>query len=206
MRRFVLPILLLASLAACSGARQSQPARTATEQLLIANAADKAAERLVLAFEPGAKVFVDAANFDGVDSKYAIAAIRERMLKLGAHLAASRDDADTVVEIRAGALSMDDGHTLVGIPAFDIPIPLAGSSVKFPEIALFKRARRQGVAQFAATGYDAKTGAYRGSTGPQSGVANELEWTMLLFITWSRSDVEVKDDSALIERPEISVR
>ncbi|MBL0930075.1 MAG: hypothetical protein IBJ15_08145 [Alphaproteobacteria bacterium] len=76
MRRFVLPILLLASLAACSGARQSQPARTATEQLLIANAADKAAERLVLAFESGAKVFVDAANFDGVDAKYAIAPIR----------------------------------------------------------------------------------------------------------------------------------
>ncbi|MBL0930074.1 MAG: hypothetical protein IBJ15_08140 [Alphaproteobacteria bacterium] len=127
-------------------------------------------------------------------------------MKLGANLVGDLAESDTVVEIRAGALSMDDGHMLVGIPAFDIPIPLAGSSVKFPEIALFKRARRQGVAQFAATGYDAKTGAYRGSTGPQSGVANELEWTLLLFITWGRSDVEVKDDSALIERPELSVR
>lgn len=206
MRKFILPILLLASLAACSGARQSQPARTATEQLLISGAAERAAERLVLAFEPGAKVFVDAANFDGVDAKYAVAAIHERLLKQGANLAPDREQADLVVEIRAGALSMDDGHTLVGIPAFDIPIPLAGSSVKFPEIALFKRARRQGVAQFAATGYDAKTGAYRGSTGPQAGVASEIEWTALLFITWSRSDIDVTDERALIEKPALSAR
>ena len=97
----------------------------------------------------GSKVFVDAANFEGVDGKYAIAAIRDRLLHRGGHLAKDRDSADMVVEIRARALSMDDKQTLVGIPRFDVLVPLAGP-VTSPEIALFKKRQRNGIAQFGA--------------------------------------------------------
>lgn len=184
----ILAVLCLAvTLAACSTRRESNPQRTATEQLLMSAAADRAAERVKLDIPPDAKVFVDAANFEGVDSKYAIAALRERLLRLGAGLAPDRDRADVVVEIRSGALSIDEKKILVGIPQFDVPIPLAGA-VGVPEIALFKKSERKGVAKFAGVGYGAKDGKLTGASDPQYGYARETRWVFLLFFSWETSD------------------
>ncbi len=188
MPRPLWPIFaLILSLAACSSAKESNPQRTATEQLMISTAADRAAERLTLDIPQGSKLFVDATNFEGTDGKYAIAAIRDRLLRLGGQLAKDRDSADLVVEIRSGALSMDDEQTLLGIPKFDVPIPLAGGFT-FPEIALFKKRQRTGIAKFGATGFGAKEGEYVGSTGPQYGLSRETEWVVLLFISWTTTD------------------
>ena len=206
MPRSVWPLLAAAALlAACSTAKESSPPRTATEQLMLSTAADRAAERIAEQvardMPKGAKLFVDAANFEGVDGKYAIATIRDRLLRRGGALAKDRDSADLVVEIRAGALSMDDKQTLVGIPKFDVPVPLAGP-VSFPEIALFKKRQRTGIAQFGATGYGAEDGRYVASTGPQYGLSRETEWVVLLFISWTTDDympeeVEAGTDSGI---------
>jgi hypothetical protein len=192
------------ALAACSSVKESNPPRTATEQLMLSTAADRAADRVaerVAADVKGSKIFVDAANFEGLDGKYAIAAIRDRLLRLGGNLAKDRDSADMVVEIRAGALSMDDQQTLVGIPRFDIPVPLAGP-VSFPEIALFKKRQRTGIAKFGATGYGAQDGHYVASTDAQYGLSRETQWVVLLFISWSTNDympeeIEEGTDSGL---------
>lgn len=206
MSRRILPLVgVVLALAACSSAKESSPPRTATEQLMLSTAADRAAERIAEQvardMPKGSKVFVDAANFEGTDGKYAVAAIRDRLLLRGANLAKDRDSAETVVEIRAGALSMDDKQTLVGIPRFDVPVPLAGP-VSFPEIALFKKRQRTGIAQFGATGYGAQDGQYLASTGPQYGLSRETEWVVLLFISWTTNDyvpaeVEAGVDSGL---------
>lgn len=206
MPRPLWPLLaIVALLAACSTAKESSPPRTATEQLMLSTAADRAAERIAEQvardMPKGAKLFVDAANFEGTDGKYAIAAIRDRLLRRGGALAKDRDSADLVVELRAGALSMDDKQTLVGIPKFDVPVPLAGP-VSFPEIALFKKRQRTGIAQFGATGYGAEDGRYVVSTGPQYGLSRETEWVVLLFISWTTDDympeeVEAGTDSGI---------
>jgi hypothetical protein len=172
----------------CTTVRESSPQRTATEQLLISTAADRAAERLALRVPSGARVFVDAANFEGIDSKYAIGAIRDHLLRTGMKLVADRGNADTVVEIRAGALSVDEKQLLVGIPQMNIPIPLAGS-FSFPEIALFKTRERKGVAKFAATAYGAAEGSLVDSSGPQYGYSHQTEWVVLLFLSWTSSDL-----------------
>jgi hypothetical protein len=178
---------LLITLGACTIRNESNPPRTATEQLLISTAADRAAERLNLDLPPNSKVFVDSTNIEGLDSKYAIATMRERMLKLGANLVADRGAADVVVEIRSGALSVDGDKFMIGIPQFDVPIPLAGD-LPFPEIALFKRQERQGVAKFAGVGYDAKSGKLLGTTEPQFGTSHEKRYVLLLFFSWERRD------------------
>ncbi|HEY4135896.1 MAG TPA: DUF6655 family protein [Alphaproteobacteria bacterium] len=200
MSRIVWPLIgALIALSACSSARESNPPRTATEQLLLSSAADRAAERIALNLPAGSKVFVDATNFEGTDAKYAIGAIRDRMLRLGGKLAPDRDHADIVVEIRAGALSLDDEQTLVGIPKFDFPIPLTGQAT-FPEIALFKKRQRTGVAKVAATGYGAKDGGMVDSTDPQYGLSRETEWVVLFFISWSTNDYapkEVEQDAGI---------
>lgn len=184
------PIALLSlvvTVGACTIRNESNPPRTATEQLLISTAADRAAARLNLDMPPNSKVFVDSSNIDGLDSKYAIATMRERILKLGAQLVADRGAADVVVEIRSGALSVDENNFLIGIPQFDVPIPLAGE-IPFPEIALFKRAERDGVAKFAGVGYGAKDGKLLGATEPQFGFSQEKRYVLLLFFSWERRD------------------
>jgi hypothetical protein len=187
-RRAALALLLLA-LAGCTATRQTSPQRTATEELLISTAADRAAAGVDLALPAGSKVFVDAANVEGLDSKYAVAAMRDRILRQGGRLVADRGAADVVVELRSGALSIDEESFLIGIPSIDIPVPLAGSPAKTPEIALFKRAQQQGVAKFAAIGYSAKDGTLIAASDPQYGFAHRRHYVLLLVIGWTTNDL-----------------
>jgi hypothetical protein len=192
-------LLCLLALGACSTERETNPARTATEQLLVSSAADRAAARLALEIPAGKKVYVDNRYFDGTDSKYATAAIRDSLLRQGVALVSARQEADTVVELRAGALSVDESETLVGLRSFEVPIPFTGP-LTLPEIALFKRSERKGVARFAATGYDKVDGNLVDASKPASGYSHKKEWTILLFINWWTSDLPDDDKGDLLDR------
>lgn len=201
--RFPLAAVALVSagallLTACTTEKRSAPSRTATEQLMISAAADRAAQNLSVDIPAGTKVFVDPTYFEGTDSKYAIGAIRDRLLRRGALLVEKREQADMVMELRAGALSIDENSLVVGIPQMDVPIPLAGSFA-LPEIALFKRDRRQGIAKFSATGYDAETGELITSSASDFGFSQETEYDALFVISWSSSDVMPEGTEALLE-------
>jgi hypothetical protein len=193
-RPILAALMMLAALClgGCASERDTQPARTANEQLLISTAADHAADQLNLQIPTGTKVFVDAGNFEGFDSKYAIGTLRDRLAKGGARLVADRANAETVVELRSGALSVNQNGLLVGLPSVPIPIPLAGT-VTTPEIAIFKRSEEQGIAKFAAAALDAKEGTLRGSAGPAYGFSHQTQWVVLLFISWKRSDLIPED-------------
>jgi len=188
LRSILLAVTALAILGGCSSVRETSPARTASEQLLISTAADQAASQLALPIAKGTSVFIDATNFDGIDAKYAIAAIREQFLKQGARLMPERGKAEIVVEIRAGALSSDENEFLIGIPDFNVPVPLAGP-VTTPEIALFKRGEKRGLAKFIATAYKADTGDYVGSSQAQWGTSYQREWKVLFFFNWKRDNI-----------------
>ncbi|MEQ9225667.1 MAG: DUF6655 family protein [Parvibaculum sp.] len=188
-------------LTGCTTERRSAPSRTATEQLLISAAADRAAQNLSIDIPAGTKIFVDASYFEGVDSKYAIAAIRDRFLRRGARLVEKRGQADMIVELRSGALSIDENALIVGIPQMDVPIPLAGS-LGLPEIALFKRDRRQGIAKFAAVGYDTKTGELISSSASDFGFSQQTEYDVLFIISWSTSDMMPAEGAVLRPPPE----
>lgn len=184
--------MLALSAAGCATARQTSPPRTATEQLLISTAADHAADELKFPIAPGAKVFVDAQFVEGIDVKYTIGTVRDRLLKQGAALADKRENADVVVEIRSGGQSIDESSFLLGIPSFDIPVPLTGT-VKTPELALFKHAKQQGISKVAVTAYGQKDGALRFSSGPDYGFSHRTQWTVLLLVSWTRDDLIPKD-------------
>lgn len=182
--------LLLLSLAGCSTTRESEPARTATEQLLISTAVDRALDRMNLRIPEGTKIWVDAANFEGYDQKYAVGAIRDRLTREGGRLVADRGQADAVVEIRAGALSTDSDSLLIGIPSMDLPVPLAGQA-KTPELALVKKNHDEGVAKIGITAYDAKTGVPESFTleEPIYGFSNRTRWVVLSLFDWNESDL-----------------
>jgi hypothetical protein len=175
-------------LGACSTVRESEPGRTATEQLIFSTAIDRVCDQLAIQLPTNSKVFVDATYVEGTDSKYLVASLRDRILRRGGNLVAARDQADLVFEPRVGALSIDRKKTLVGIPAIPIPIPLAGEFT-FPELALYKRDRRQGVVKLALTSYDAKSGALRESFNPVYAFSHQTDWVVLLFIGWDDNDL-----------------
>ena len=180
------------ALIGCTTERSSSPTRTATEQLLISTAADRAARNLALQMPRGKKLYIDTSNFDGTDGKYAISAIKAELLRRGGRLVLDRDQADAIVEVSSGALSIDESSAIVGIPEFSIPIPAAGN-LTFPEIALFKKQERQGVAKFAAFGYDARTGALLAAAQPDYGYSHTTQWVAALFISWNTSDIIPED-------------
>lgn len=180
--------MLFLLLAGCTTVRETQPARTATEELLISTAAERAASQMVAQFAPGAKVFVDASYVEGLDTKYTTSAMRDQLARDGAHLVDDRKTADVVVELRSGAASIDESSFLIGIPSFNVPIPLTGAFT-FPEIALYKKAQQIGTSKVAMTAYEQKDGTYKFTVGPDLGLSNKTQWTLLLFISWGRNDI-----------------
>lgn len=192
----MLLMTLTAGLAACSTERLTDPARTATEQLLISAAADRAAAQLLPGVPTGTKVYVDTKYFQGYDSAYAIGAIRDQLARKGVALVDDTHSADAILSIRAGALSTDDQSLLIGVPQLQFPFLPAGTSITVPEIALFKTFEARGVAKFAMTGYDAKSGKLISSSDPQFGFSHETNHTVLLFFSWRSGDVHSNGMSA----------
>ena len=199
---FIALILAMLALGACTTTRETSTQRSATEQLLISTAVDRAIARVNLKIPVGTKVFVKADQLQGSDDgKYAAGEMKDRLLRNGANLVDDKGKADAVVEVRAGALSIDEKQTLVGIDTFDAPIPFAGQAAKIPQIAVYKDSVRQGVAKIAAFGYSTSDGELIDLTDPQFGYSHQYERTVLFFFTWRSSDLPEEEKRNLLELP-----
>jgi hypothetical protein len=188
MRRVIAAATLLLSLSGCVTDRKTDTPRTATEELLISSAADRAAEALAKSIPAHRRLFIDTSNFDATDAKYAIGAIRDALLERNASLVDKKTEADVVVELRSGALATNDHELLIGIPSFSFPVPFAGP-VSTPKIAIYDKETQLGVAKFAASGLGVKTGALVSSGPPQYGFAHKTDQIVLLFFGWSHDDL-----------------
>src|SRR5579859_1905702 len=144
------PLLAALVLCSCTLNKETVPGRSATEEMIISKASERAADKLAAQLTAGGSVYLDTTYFDAPDGKYALGAIRAAIARRGTKIAADRAKADRVVEVRAGALSVDQNTFLIGIPEVTLPIPLAGAAT-LPEIALYSFHDDQGVAKFAAT-------------------------------------------------------
>lgn len=182
----VLGVALLST--GCTIMRETQPKRTATEEMLISTAADRAASQVDVTPLRDKKVFVDASDYKGLDPEYTIAAVHEVLLKGGALLVGDKKSADAVVEMRNGAQSIDKREFLIGIPSFSMPIPLTGTGLTVPELALYAHAQNIGVSKLAVTAYNLKSGAYIASSEPLYGFSHASRYTVLLFVKWRRND------------------
>lgn len=181
--------MILAALAAaaalaagCTDVKESLPSRTATEQLLISSAADNAADRLRLDLPADKRAFLDTGNFDGTDAKYAASAIKESLLRQGIRLVPDRAAADTIIEIRLGALSVNQSKTVLGIP----PITLPGT-ITLPEASVYSSTENQAVAKFSAFAYDNRSGALVASTEPAYGLSGEQSYRAMTLFSWRTS-------------------
>jgi len=118
-------MVAVAALLAGGGCTQTiltAPQRSATEQLLLSTAAERAVASINFSLFSGKKVFLDVSNFDSYDSKYAIGSIRDALSRSGALLVRNETNSDIIVEARSGALSIDASGLLIGMPSAAMPV------------------------------------------------------------------------------------
>jgi len=162
MRFRLIVILLLGGVCAgCGTTKWTDTSRTATEQLLISGSMDRAVSRLDLRALAGKKVFLDETPIKSLtDNAYLASALKQHILASGAILKEKRDEADYVIEVRAGAVGTDRHELLFGVPALTIPTtPLVPSiPSQIPEVPLVKRTDQRGVASISLFVYNRQTG------------------------------------------------
>lgn len=153
-------VLMLAS--GCGTTRTTATARTATEQLLVSDAIDRAVGQVNFRALAGQSVFLaDDALGTVVDKQYLSSSLRQHLLASGCILREKREDADFVVEARAGVVGTDSHDLLFGIPAMQVPQvgSFAGvAPAAIPEVAFAKRQEQRGLAKVAVFAYHRHTG------------------------------------------------
>ena len=149
------------ALAGCGTTRSTDSLRTATEQLLISDAIDRAVQTIDFAPLRGQTVYLDDSKLeDVVDKNYLVSTLRQHILASGCTLKNNRNEADFIVEARAGAVGTDRNDLLFGIPATNVPqiVPLQGVPAAIPEVPLAKRLDQRGVAKISMFAYHRESG------------------------------------------------
>ena len=120
-------ILIAATMAVgCTVVRETQPARTATEQLILSHAVIDAVRQIEADAVAGKKVMLDLSYLKIVDLEFTQGELRDRLLQLGAELVVDAGVAEIIVEARSPGLGIDDSKTMIGIPAIPVPVPSVG--------------------------------------------------------------------------------
>jgi len=200
-KNLIRALAVMAAVLAAGGCTQTTltaPQRSATEQLLLSTAADRALGSTDLALFSGKKVFVDGSYFDSYDGKYALGTIRDALSRSGAMLVGNVTNSDLVVEARSGALSIDAADMLIGVPSAGVPVPLAGT-VSIPELAFYKSQKQFSLAKFALLAYETKGGKHYYSSGPMIGKAYNHYYRFVGFIAYTSTDIPAKHRSTVIK-------
>jgi hypothetical protein len=105
-------------------------------------------------------------------------------VRSGARLSAPAE-ADVIVEIRLGALSVDQMSRVLGVPRLVLPVAPTLTTVTIPELPLYSRRDRTGVAEFSLFAYRAVTGELVGVATPVGwGVSRIRSHTALMVLSW----------------------
>jgi hypothetical protein len=191
LKELLLCVVGLSLVTGCVQTRQSEPKRTAVEQLLLSRAADHAVSAAELKPLRDRKVFLDDQYFEATDGRYAIGAVRDAISQAGGLLVVTAADSDVVVEARSGALSIDSGDSLVGIPEVPFPIPFSGT-IQTPEVPFYKSERQFSTSKLALLAYDNKSRKHLFSTGVLLGKSHHHYYTFLGFFRWVSTDLPAK--------------
>ena len=188
--RLIVLLAATAVLAGCASVTETNPARTATDMLLVNRAADRAVEGLTLPIPQGARVFIDETYFQAENARYALSAIRAALSDAGYAISRDRDSADAIFEVRAGALSLEQMRRVFGIPDMRVPINETLNVVSIPELSVYSRRDRIGVAEFSGFLYNPRTGAPLGAVTPMKGQFRIRSHKLLMIVAWGQQSVD----------------
>jgi uncharacterized protein YceK len=183
MSRLALGLLLALLLGGCATVRTTDPQRTATEQMLLSHAADRAIQQLSTASLQDRTVYVDTRYFASIDDSYVVGELRAHLLEHGVRLQRQREEAEVVLEVRTGGIGIDKYNYLLGLPPIFLPagdevggVEMGNGTVITPELALIKRIRQLGYASVGFVAYWRDTGELVASSGPFVGRTRREDW------------------------------
>ena len=156
----------------------------------MARAADRAVEGLTLPIPAGTRVFVDDSYFRAENAPYAVSAVRAALSEAGYSLAPSKQEAAAVLELRAGALSLEQMRRVFGVPEMRIPINDSFNVVSVPELSVYSRRDRVGVAEFSGFLYEPSTGAPLGAIIPMTGEFRLRSHKLLMIVAWGQQRID----------------
>jgi hypothetical protein len=148
--------------------------------MLISNAIDRAVQSIDLKTLSGQSVFLDDSRLgEVVDRNYLISTLRQHLLANGCRLRDQKDQADFIVEARAGAVGTDRNDLLFGIPSTNVPQIMPVQPVPaavIPEIPIAKRRDQKGIVKLAVFAYHRETGTPVWQSGlvHQESTANDV--------------------------------
>jgi hypothetical protein len=158
-------VLILTSIATfaagCGTTRWSDTSRTATEQLLVSDAIDRAVSNFDLRALAGKEIYLDTTRLKNtVDADYLTSSLRQHALASGCILKTKLEEAEYVVEVRSGAVGTDRNDALLGVPATNVPATTftGGMAAAVPEVSLWKKTDQRAVAKIALFAYNRETG------------------------------------------------
>jgi len=174
MSRFGSCLFTLLAMTGCTSTSTSNTKRTAAEQLLISNAVDQSLDKVNFRPFTGRKVFLDDKYLECTDKNYVISSIRHRLLRSGASLAIKSEEADVVIEPRAGAVGTNTADAFLGMPEITLP-----GMLSLPEVRLLERKKQQGVAKIGLVAYNPRTNSVLGVGGVSLAQSDDSNWFLL---------------------------
>jgi hypothetical protein len=176
IRTCLVGLAVAAALPGCGTTNWSDTQRTATEQLLISDAVDRAVSGIDLTVLAGQTVFLETQYVkNAIDERYLVSTLRQHMLASGCIVKDAAEDAMYVVELRTGAVGTNRHQVLLGIPQTNLApgqsvLPMAPTAI--PEISVLKRTGQEGVCKIAVFAYNRETGQPVWQSGIRKVVSN----------------------------------
>ena len=159
--------------------------RTATEQLVLAQAFQRSLIDAVVPARPGQSVAVETTGLTA-DQAYASALIERWLSREGYYVPKDKDGKETlVVRVTLDAFGTLYNHTFFGMPAFSSAfIPFA-----LPQLSIYEAAKQRGHARWSMDVLDKKTGQLVGSTRTYEGDAYYDNYIFLFVFSTALSDL-----------------
>jgi hypothetical protein len=187
LRLALMALIVLSAGQGCATVRTTDPPRTATELFLLSSAVQEAVDQLSADPLRDRLVWMETeylsdARETSTELSFLVGELRAKLLQSGVRLVEKRDQAEIVLEVRSGGVSVDRLEFLLGIPAAVIPGAtgsINGVPLATPELALLKSTRQNGFASVAFVAYIAKTGELIAASGPFVGRTKREDFWIL---------------------------
>jgi hypothetical protein len=170
-------------LAGCSAARVTLTDRSGLEQQLLIRSLERASADLDVRPYAGRRVTLQMFGLTK-DASFAREYLSARLEERGVHVVTGHP-ADAHLKVFATVLAVDHAETLFGVPSLPVPV----LAVPIPEIPLFKWVRNRGHVEIQVYAFDPITDRLVRRWPDANGRAKYDEFTVLLVISFSVTDV-----------------
>ncbi len=159
--------------------------RSSVEERLLITSFERALATLDTHAFKGKTVIVDFFGLTG-DRDFAKEFFTAWLQEQQVQITSDPKQAQLHLKVFAPVLAVDQGNSFVGAPAFTVPV----LGFVMPEIALFKNARHSGHAAVEVFTIDSDTGKFVDKTPPAIGETDYNDYTLLIVIHFTRSNME----------------